>query len=54
MLHAIMLLARSPDPLGNAMDEPMRHQPSLKQSATAAIIQLLEEVSAGVGRTVAS
>lgn len=43
---------RSADPLGdtatnlgNAMDELMRHQPSLKQSATAAIIQLLEEVS---------
>ena len=44
---------RSADPLGdtatnlgNAMDELMRHQPSLKQSATAAIIQLLEEVCA--------
>ena len=40
---------RSADPLGdtatnlgNAMDELMRHQPSLKQSATAATIQLLE------------
>ena len=32
--------------LGNAMDELMRHQPSLKQSATAATIQLLEEVCA--------
>ena len=32
--------------LGNAMDELMRHQPSLKQSATAAIIHLLEEVCA--------
>ena len=44
---------RSADPLGNtatnlgnAMDELMRHQPSLKQSATAAIIHLLEEVCA--------
>ena len=44
---------RSADPLGNtatnlgnAMDELMRHQPSLKQSATAATIQLLEEVCA--------
>ena len=42
---------RSADPLGdtasnlgNAMDELMRHQPSLKQAATAAIIQLLEQV----------
>ena len=32
--------------LGNAMDELMRHQPSLKQAATAAIIKLLEEVCA--------
>ena len=32
--------------LGNAMDELMRHQPSLKESATAAIIQLLEELCA--------
>ena len=32
--------------LGNAMDELMRHQPSLKQSATAAIIKLLEQVCA--------
>jgi len=44
---------RSADPLGdtatnlgNAMDELMRHQPSLKQSATAAIIKLLEQVCA--------
>ena len=43
---------RSADPLGdtasnlgNAMDELMRHQPSLKQAATAAIIKLLEQVS---------
>ena len=42
---------RSSDPmgdtasnLGNAMDELMRHQPSLKQAATKAIITLLEEV----------
>lgn len=42
---------RSADPLGdtasnlgNAMDELMRHQPSLKQAATAAIIKLLEQV----------
>eukprot|EP00095_Tigriopus_kingsejongensis_P000123 maker-scaffold450_size166944-snap-gene-0.20 protein:Tk00123 transcript:maker-scaffold450_size166944-snap-gene-0.20-mRNA-1 annotation:"hypothetical protein DAPPUDRAFT_313219" len=42
---------RSSDPmgdtasnLGNAMDELMRHQPSLKQSATTAIIKLLEEL----------
>lgn len=44
---------RSSDPLGdtasnlgNAMDELMRHQPSLKESATSAIIKLLEEVCA--------
>ena len=44
---------RSSDPmgdtasnLGNAMDELMRHQPSLKQAATGAIIKLLEEVCA--------
>jgi E3 ubiquitin-protein ligase HUWE1 len=44
---------RSADPLGdtasnlgNAMDELMRHQPSLKQAATAAIIKLLEQVCA--------
>ncbi|XP_034939530.1 E3 ubiquitin-protein ligase HUWE1 isoform X2 [Chelonus insularis] len=30
--------------LGNAMDELMRHQPSLKTDATAAIIKLLEEL----------
>lgn len=30
--------------LGNAMDELMRHQPSLKTAATSAIIKLLEEV----------
>ncbi|XP_064633553.1 E3 ubiquitin-protein ligase HUWE1-like isoform X3 [Lineus longissimus] len=30
--------------LGNAMDELMRHQPSLRSDATKAIIQLLEEV----------
>ena len=30
--------------LGNAMDELMRHQPSLKTAATGAIIKLLEEV----------
>lgn len=42
---------RSSDPLGdaatnlgNAMDELMRHQPSLKVDATTAIIQLLEEL----------
>ncbi|XP_064483541.1 E3 ubiquitin-protein ligase HUWE1-like isoform X1 [Ornithodoros turicata] len=42
---------RSSDPmgdtasnLGNAMDELMRHQPSLRVDATAAIIKLLEEV----------
>ncbi|KAK3600176.1 hypothetical protein CHS0354_039470 [Potamilus streckersoni] len=42
---------RSSDPfgdtasnLGNAMDELMRHQPSLRTDATKAIIQLLEEV----------
>jgi E3 ubiquitin-protein ligase HUWE1 len=42
---------RSADPLGdtasnlgNAMDELMHHQPSLKQPATAAIIMLLEQV----------
>ena len=42
---------RSADPLGdtasnlgNAMDELMRHQPSLKQAATSAIIKLLEQV----------
>lgn len=42
---------RSADPqgdtasnLGNAMDELMRHQPSLKTDATAAIIKLLEEL----------
>ncbi|GAB6020027.1 hypothetical protein CHUAL_014109 [Chamberlinius hualienensis] len=42
---------RSSDPmgdtatnLGNAMDELMRHQPSLKTSAMTAIIQLLEEL----------
>ena len=32
--------------LGNAMDELMRHQPSLKTAATGAIIKLLEEVCA--------
>ena len=44
---------RSSDPLGdtasnlgNAMDELMRHQPSLKTAATGAIIKLLEEVCA--------
>ena len=44
---------RSSDPmgdtasnLGNAMDELMRHHPSLKQAATGAIIKLLEEVCA--------
>ena len=42
---------RSSDPLGdtasnlgNAMDELMRHQPSLRTDATKAIIKLLEEV----------
>ncbi|XP_068082120.1 E3 ubiquitin-protein ligase HUWE1 [Anabrus simplex] len=42
---------RSSDPigdtasnLGNAMDELMRHQPTLKSEATCAIIQLLEEL----------
>ncbi|KAG5895091.1 hypothetical protein JTB14_023265 [Gonioctena quinquepunctata] len=30
--------------LGNAMDELMRHQPSLRQDATLAIIKLLEEL----------
>lgn len=30
--------------LGNAMDELMRHQPSLRQDATMAIINLLEEL----------
>ncbi|GLH08141.1 uncharacterized protein GBIM_13439 [Gryllus bimaculatus] len=30
--------------LGNAMDELMRHQPTLKSSATSAIIKLLEEL----------
>ena len=30
--------------LGNAMDELMRHQPSLKTAATSAIIKLLEEL----------
>ncbi|GFW06187.1 e3 ubiquitin-protein ligase HUWE1 [Trichonephila clavipes] len=42
---------RSSDPigdaasnLGNAMDELMRHQPSLRTDATAAIIKLLEEL----------
>ena len=44
---------RSSDPmgdtaanLGSAMDELMRHQPSLKTAATTAIIKLLEEVCA--------
>ncbi|KAG1657518.1 E3 ubiquitin-protein ligase HUWE1 [Nymphon striatum] len=44
---------RSSDPmgdtasnLGNAVDELMRHQPSLKADATSAIIKLLEEVCA--------
>ncbi|XP_067140217.1 E3 ubiquitin-protein ligase HUWE1 isoform X2 [Centruroides vittatus] len=44
---------RSSDPvgdtasnLGNAMDELMRHQPSLRADATAAIIKLLEELCA--------
>ncbi|GIY82205.1 e3 ubiquitin-protein ligase HUWE1 [Caerostris extrusa] len=44
---------RSSDPigdaasnLGNAMDELMRHQPSLRTDATAAIIKLLEELCA--------
>ena len=32
--------------LGSAMDELMRHQPSLKTAATTAIIKLLEEVCA--------
>ncbi|XP_076109103.1 E3 ubiquitin-protein ligase HUWE1-like isoform X2 [Mytilus galloprovincialis] len=32
--------------LGNAMDELMRHQPSLRTDATTAIIKLLEEVCA--------
>ena len=32
--------------LGTAMDELMRHQPSLKTAATTAIIKLLEEVCA--------
>lgn len=48
---------RSSDPmgdtasnLGNAMDELMRHQPSLKTEATKAIIRLLEElVKLGTG-----
>ncbi|CAN8005048.1 unnamed protein product, partial [Ixodes pacificus] len=47
---------RSSDPmgdtasnLGNAMDELMRHQPSLRVDATAAIIKLLEELCS-VGR----
>ena len=42
---------RSSDPLGdtasnlgNAMDELMRHQPSLKAQAMKAIVKLLEEV----------
>uniref|UniRef100_W8BYZ8 E3 ubiquitin-protein ligase HUWE1 n=1 Tax=Notamacropus eugenii TaxID=9315 RepID=W8BYZ8_NOTEU len=42
---------RSSDPLGdtasnlgNAVDELMRHQPTLKTNATAAIIKLLEEI----------
>ncbi|CAH1120985.1 unnamed protein product [Ceutorhynchus assimilis] len=30
--------------LGNAMDELMRHQPSLRQDATVAIVSLLEEL----------
>ncbi|XP_021341229.1 E3 ubiquitin-protein ligase HUWE1-like isoform X3 [Mizuhopecten yessoensis] len=44
---------RSSDPfgdtasnLGNAMDELMRHQPSLRTDATKAIIKLLEEICA--------
>lgn len=32
--------------LGNAMDELMRHQPSLRTDATAGIIKLLEELCA--------
>jgi len=49
---------RSADPLGdtasnlgNAMDELMRHQPSLKQAATSAIIKLLEFVRLGETRS---
>ncbi|PNF30505.1 hypothetical protein B7P43_G09941, partial [Cryptotermes secundus] len=48
---AAMRRRRSSDPmgdtasnLGNAMDELMRHQPSLKVDATFAIIKLLEEL----------
>lgn len=44
---------RSSDPmgdtatnLGNAMDELMRHQPSLRTDATTGIINLLEELCA--------
>lgn len=53
---AAMRRRRSSDPmgdtasnLGNAMDELMRHQPSLRVDATAAIIKLLEELCS-VGR----
>ncbi|XP_065351363.1 E3 ubiquitin-protein ligase HUWE1 isoform X4 [Cloeon dipterum] len=48
---AAMRRRRSSDPmgdtasnLGNAMDELMRHQPSLKKDATLAIIKLLQEL----------
>lgn len=55
LLSPVYLMAmrrrRSSDPmgdtasnLGNAMDELMRHQPSLKAEATKAIIKLLEEL----------
>ena len=36
--------SRPPAASAPAMVEPMRHQPSLKQAATADIMQLLEEV----------
>lgn len=55
MLSSVYLTAmrrrRSSDPmgdttsnLGNAMDELMRHQPSLRHKATIAVIRLLEEL----------
>ena len=42
----LSLLGDTASNLGNAMDELMRHQPSLRTDATRAIIKLLEEVAA--------
>ena len=46
VLHALLVKDVPVTNLGNAMDELMRHQLSLKTLATAAIIKLLEQVCA--------